>query len=356
MKVVAGISAHWHVGRSTRALLQTFAIILLATSCTFAAKPELYDFRGQVALGGRTLAAESRLTLALFGVDVNFTDRTQADTRGDFQFRGVPSGSYVLSIYIPDDGEILRTVDITRSFADGSGRVQRKFVFSEEELRSEIRDLPQSMISARLLSVPVKAKGEYYESESCLRRDDVAGAIRHLERAVRLAPQFLEAVNHLGTVYFREHQYSMAEKYFRQALNQDPRAYEPLVNLGGVLLAENRFREALAVNLHAQSDGPNDALANAQLGLNYFALNDLDNALVYLSKAERLDPAHSSNPQIILAEIYMRRSDPEKAAKQLDDFLRLHPDSPLAERVRLAVRRVQREPSGPTVSQERRPF
>src|SRR5262245_18821807 len=134
MKVPAGISLYPRVGRNTRAVLLALAIVLLFTSLTFASKPELYEFRGQVVLAGRTLAPSSRLRLILFGVNVTFTNRTQADARGRFQFRDVRPGSYVLSIYIPDDGEILRTLDITKSFADHSGRVQKKFEFSEEQL------------------------------------------------------------------------------------------------------------------------------------------------------------------------------------------------------------------------------
>jgi Tfp pilus assembly protein PilF len=90
---------------------------------------------------------------------------------------------------------------------------------------------------------------------------------------------------------------------------------------------------------------PNDALANSQLGMNYFALGKMDLAEKYLLEAVRLDPAHFSHPQLLLAEIYLRKNDRARAAAQLEDFLNRHPDWPSADQMRNAITKLRNETS-----------
>jgi tetratricopeptide (TPR) repeat protein len=126
------------------------------------------------------------------------------------------------------------------------------------------------------------------------------------------------------------------------------------VNLGGALLSLDRPREALAINQHAQNTRPDDPLANAQLGLSYMALGDYQRAIECLETTEKLDPAHFTYPQIPLAEIYIHLADRPSAQRQLEEFLKLHPDSPQSEKVRRALDRLQmkREPPAGAPSNE----
>jgi hypothetical protein len=53
-----------------------------------------------------------------------------------------------------------------------------------------------------------------------------------------------------------------------------------------------------------------------------------------VGRARELDPAHFSFPQLVLAEIYRQRGTHEALARELDQFLRLHPDIDGAEYLR----------------------
>jgi cytochrome c-type biogenesis protein CcmH/NrfG len=64
--------------------------------------------------------------------------------------------------------------------------------------------------------------------------------------------------------------------------------------------------------------------------MTYYGLGKLDLAEKHLLEAVRLDGAHFSHPQLLLAQIYAGRDEPGKAADQLAHFLRLHPDWPKA--------------------------
>src|ERR1035438_8949824 len=128
-----------------------------------------------------------------------------------------------------------------------------------------------------------------------------------MRRTVELAPQFSDVWNHLGTIAYQSRDYARAETCFRKALEADPAAFQPLVNLGGVSINLSKFEQALQYNLYAALTRPNDALANSQLGMTYFYLDKLELARKYLTTAKRLDPAHFSHPQLVLAEIGLRQ-------------------------------------------------
>lgn len=329
-------------------LFSTVIVFCLAT--VFAAgqagaqdPPRLLELRGQVTLPPNTLSPKKRLLFTLSSMETPYSERAWGGFDGKFRFRNLPPGTYSLSIYIADDGEVLQTVDVTTSFADEKGRVEKNFSFDEASLRAVIRPVPQSLVSARLLAISYKAKSEYQKAQARLEERDAKKAIEHLQRAIKMAPTFAEAFNSLGTIYYQQRDFLAAERQFREALKQDRDAYEPLVNLGGALLAQKRWEKALAVNKDAHDQQPNDPLANAQLGMTYFALQDYENAIRYLGTTEELDPGHFSYPQIALAEIYMRQNSPGDAALELEEFLEIHPDSSEVPRVRESLVRIKRQ-------------
>ncbi len=132
-----------------------------------------------------------------------------------------------------------------------------------------------------------------------------------------------------------------AESDFRRGLGADPEAYAPFVNLGGVLINLAKWDEALTFNRRAVLKNPNDALANSQLGMAYFYSGKLDAAEKHLAEAKRIDPAHFSHPQWPLAEIHLRRNEPEAAARELQDLLKQHPDLPNASEIKEQIARLR---------------
>jgi Tfp pilus assembly protein PilF len=187
------------------------------------------------------------------------------------------------------------------------------------------------------LAIPKAALRDFEQAEKDLERHDPDAAAKRLEAAVEMAPQFAMAWNELGTIAYQTHKFDRAEECFRQALQQDPGAFEPLVNLGGVLVTVHKLDEAMDYNLRAVLARPNDALANSQLGQTYFELRQMDLAQKYLERARQIDPAHFSRPQLLLAEIHLRRGERRQAAAVLEEFLKYHPDWPQAVRMRQTI-------------------
>jgi tetratricopeptide (TPR) repeat protein len=227
-------------------------------------------------------------------------------------------------------------VEIGPASADRKGRIALTLNLKESDFAfsSVIR---RNLVSARQLAVPESAWREYREAQKELSKHNTESAIARLEHAVDVAPQFAAAWNSLGVIAYQTRKFDRAEECFREAVEQDSRSFEALVNLGGVLLTLHKLDEAMDYNLKAVLSHPNDALANAQLGMTYYALGEPDLAVKYLEKTRQVDPAHFSHPQLLLFEIHLQRGERTGAANELEDFLKQHPDWPQAAKFREAI-------------------
>ncbi len=297
-----------------------FRLLLSAIlACTAFGAETLYEVKGRLVPGGRA-------ALALHAVRNPLARATQADSGGRFTFKNVPAGSYTLIVSMPERGEARRTFDVGPAQADLRRRVELEVNLSDSDFEFSGPARSQHSVSAKQLTIPDKALREFAAADKDFAKSDFESGIKRLERAVEIAPQYAAAWNNLGTANYKRGAYARAEECFRAALNAEPDSYQPLVNLGGVLINLGKLQEALDYNVRAVNARPNDALANAQLGQTYFYLGQPDSAMKHLEAAHRIDPGHFSWPQMYLAEIYSRRGEPFRAAEMLEDFLARHPD------------------------------
>lgn len=295
----------------------------------FLAAPSTYEVAGH-------FLPETRAAVALHGATTPFTTSTEADDTGHFTFKKLDPGTYTLSIFVASRGEARQTIEVGPASADSRGRVILTIHLKDSDFVTDpLRR--RHAVSTSQLTIPDKALRAYQDAQKDLERRDTAAAVKRLEQAIDLAPQFSAAWNNLGTIAYQTRQFQRAEECFRQSLKQDPTAFEPLVNLGGVLVTVYKLDEALDYNVRAVLTRPNDALANSQLGMVYFDLGQFDQALKYLERARRIDPAHFSHPQLFLAEIHLRRGEKREAADVMEDFLSHHPDYPQGAKVRQKI-------------------
>ncbi len=284
-------------------------------------------------LDGKVTGASSTraLRVNLFSVERPYAESSMVNRAGEFHFRALAPGNYTIAVVRNGLGEIRRTVVVSAAVADKSGVVHTTIPYSPSEAAANPSG---GVVSVRQLAIPGNASAKYAEAQRRLAGRDPEGAVRSLEEAVAIAPHFSSAWNALGVIAFQTGEVERAETCFRKALAADPSAFEPLVNLGGLLLKRNAFVDALLFNRTAVDQRPEDALANAQLGMNYFKLDEFDEAEQYLVAAKRLDPAHFSQPQVFLAAIYARRGNRSAAIRELQDLLAIRPDGPLSDNVR----------------------
>jgi len=286
-----------------------FAVLLLA-----AGLADTFTLEGRIEV--RHLSE-----VTLHGATSSYQSSKQVMPSGRFKFDKLTAGSYTLSVAVAGLGEWRRTVVVGPELADRKRRIQ--VAVKAEDFNRDANT--GQTVSIRVLQLPKEAKDLYSKGLKCLEQRDTACAEDRMTAAVKAAPQFAEVWNQLGTMAYHRKDYTLAAERFRKALEADPQLYPPLVNLGGVSINLGDLETAWQANVRAVLREPNDALANAQLGMTYLAMDRLDLAEKYLKEACRLDPAHFSLPQLHLAEVHFRRRQWALAARELETLLRLHP-------------------------------
>ena len=316
------------------AVFASALILWCGTTIAAVEPPRLFELHG-------TVTPPQRVVVTLYGAVTPFHRRVFSGSSGRFSFKRVPHGTYTVSVSHPNLGESNTTIEITKSFADAKGRVETSVSLMRSVVSARQALIESNTIDARDLSISPKAKLLLKRAQRKLGRGRIDAAISTLEKAVSISDKFVEAWNLMGTIYYQQEKYKRAEELFRKAVLLDEHAFEPVVNLGGTLLSMKRPTEALPYNNFAVSARPESALANVQMGINYFLLGEDRKALLYLNKSKHLDPYHFAHPQLILAQIYSRRGRPHAAQRELEDFLLRHPDSHLSERVRVGIERLK---------------
>ena len=312
-------------------MLRISAVLMLAAAAAVSGEP-LYDLYGQVRPAGPAF-------IGLFGAITPF-HASAATLDGSFRFRKLLPGTYTVVVNANGRGEARRTVEVGPGTAASRRRVRIAIEFAPGDFVPP-EPAREHTVSARVLAIPDRALRDFDEARKALSRRDTAAAVTHLEHAVAAAPHFADAWNELGTIAYQTRNFARAEECFLQAHDQDPRAFEPLVNLGGVEVTLQKTELALDYNIQAVLERPSDALANSQLGMAYFQAGNNDLALKHLEIARRQDPAHFSHPQLVMAEIHLRRNDRAAAAADIEDFLKFHPDWPKAAAMRQTIARLR---------------
>jgi tetratricopeptide (TPR) repeat protein len=305
-----------------------FLLAAALAAAAFAAEP-LFELSGQLLPPGRA-------SISLYAARSPFATTTLSDAAGRFSFKKLRADDYTVAVFIAGRGEARRTVEVSPAVAGSQRRVSLTLDLkdSDFELAGPVR---QHSVSTSQLAIPDAALRQYQQAQKDLERRNPDAAVKRLEHAIEMAPQFSMAWNELGTIAYQTRKFDRAEECFRQALELDPAAFEPLVNLGGVLVTLHKLDEAADYNLRAVLTRPNDALANSQLGLTYFELGRMNLGEKYLERARQIDPAHFSHPQLLLAEIHLRRGERREAAAVLEEFLKYHPGWPQAAKMRQTI-------------------
>jgi Tfp pilus assembly protein PilF len=295
----------------------------------------------------KSFTLEGKLTpvryamVSLHAVDGPHTADATVYWDGKFKFKNLAQGSYIVIAYVPRVGEFRRTYSVGPSTVDKKGRMQVTIYAHPSRATRVSTPKERFTVSATRLSISDKARKHYSDAIKKLKKNDTAEAVALLEKAVSISPQFAAAWNQLGTLAYQKRDYEMATKHFREAHEQDAEMFEPVVNLGGVLLQTEQLEEALKFNKDAVGRRPKDPLANAQLGLTFMLMKDYRSAVEHLNATKRMDPGHFTHPQLTLAEIYRRMGRAQAAATELESFLRYHPDSERADSVRTALAKLR---------------
>jgi tetratricopeptide (TPR) repeat protein len=253
-------------------------------------------------------------------IDRRFVDYGLIYADGSFQFKKIPEGLYKITISSQDGRQEQRTIEVRPAFADSRGRIAVKI-----EVPVTRAPTDPFKVGVAALAVSPKAAEELQRAYNA--RGDIEKARQHLQKAIDISPNFAEALNSLGTIYYHKKDFAKAAELFQRGIAANPDFYPAQVNLGGALISLGSYDRALAANLKAVEMRPNDSLSQAQLGQTFFHLKRYDEALAHLETAKRIDPMSFTLPGIFIGQIHQARDERSAAIEAYDEFLHAHPGS-----------------------------
>lgn len=161
------------------------------------------------------------------------------------------------------------------------------------------------------------------------RNGQIEESIPNFQKALRLNPLHLAALDNLGNAYRSLKQWDDARQVLERAIEVSPRDPEANYSLG-MVFAQNgqndKAYEYLQRALHAHPNYP-EALNN--LGVLYLVTQRRDQAVASFEQCIRVAPGFDQS-YLNLARVYALENNYDKARHVLLDLLKQHPDHPQA--------------------------
>ena len=188
---------------------------------------------------------------------------------------------------------------------------------------------PGGIVSVNQLEIPTKALKEFQRSQKSFHAGNLQSARAHLEKALRIYPNFVEAHNNLAGAYVDMREYERAAEQLRLVIAINPNVDVPYNNLSFALFSLGRYSEGEEAARHALQLNPLGNKANYNLGRALAAQKHYT-----LEAVEVLGLASKVNPQarLALALVLCHRGSFDQAADELREYLKT-PDPALRQAV-----------------------
>ena len=157
------------------------------------------------------------------------------------------------------------------------------------------------------------------------KKGDLAGAVQHLQRAIQIWPDYVDAHENLGLAFIRQNKPVEAVQSLRQALHLDPRRSSTHYYLGVALNLQGQKDLAVAEFREAIRGKPNYVSAIINLGNVYLEMGNIDAAIREYQSALNVKKDNwelHNNLAVALA----KRGDINNAITHFNEAFRLNPD------------------------------
>jgi Flp pilus assembly protein TadD len=277
--------------------------------------------RGKIVLPSGGFVTQSiRISLqTVRGIDSTvFTDNT-----GTFEFTRLTPGRY--QVVVDADPRLYETSAESIELVRGMVAVLN---IALKEKGKTGQPKAGTVSAAELDSnVPPKARKEFDRASEASKNGKTEEAITHLRNAIAIYPQYLMAHNDLGAQLLELNRLDEAEKELRLALDIDPAAFNPTLNLGIVLIKKHEIQSALTVLEKATSMQSQSPAARFFYGMALSGASESERAEKEFIAAYTLGGSQYAEALFYLGRLYMDRGDRNVAKKYLERYLREAPNA-----------------------------
>jgi len=198
-----------------------------------------------------------------------------------------------------------------------------------------------STVSVSTLQIPDAAMKEMLQFQTSFDAGKLEDSAKHLQKAIRIYPQWAAAHYNLGQTYARMHDYEKAVREFQAAATLDAHMAQPWVSLAALHFLQKEYPEGEEAARRALDIDPLHSEARYFLG-RILAVegHDLPEAIAMLEKSRDDYPA----ARLALANLYLKREAVNDALVELRGYLS-QANAPEKEKVSCMVERLT-QPAG----------
>jgi Flp pilus assembly protein TadD len=243
-------------------------------------------------------------------------DTFYTDSRGRFlitRSQGLqPNAAYTVTV--PSDGRIYDTTIQSFKFY----QVGHITIFLRP-LENTVAKAASVDVAELDVKVPKAAQESYEIAMRSLEEGKRDEAIKELNRAIEIYPEYFRALNDLGVILMQLGRNDEAAAVFERAIKVAPRVYHPRLNLAIIRTRQGRYKEAVESLERLYKDKPALIEVRAPLADALMALNRLDEAETHLRAvlAEKLPKTAEGNVRYLLGLLLNRKQRYEEAAQEL---------------------------------------
>jgi Tfp pilus assembly protein PilF len=331
------------------------ASCLLMLSAVVAASAQ-----GGHTLQGRVIAPTGTSPSTPVRITLTFSGRpiyeTFTDLSGRFSFSGLNKGTYRLTA--EGDGMSFETTSVEVEISVFSGGSQT-FTQNIQLLPKRGKEAQRTgVVNAFSQEVPKGARDTLERAQKLSQEGKGPLALVMIQEALRLFPDYFEAHLALGNQLLQAGRFDEAIASLERARQINPNDERVYQSFGLVLMQQKKYAVAVAVFAEASRLNPTnpvnalmrgialihhastiDISASAQAAADraYF----LDRAEVALTQAANLSDKKLSADHLTLAMFYEMKNQRERAADELEQYLRKAPNAHNADAIREAIKRLR---------------
>lgn len=262
-------------------------------------------------------------------IDEELTDRT-----GKFRFSNLARAQYTVTIRTPGYQDVQQYVDLQTTLSQNLNLTLKRDASNSPE-SGEVN----GVISAK---IPVEAQKEYARAQTALRENEKQEeGISHLEKAIKIYPNYHEAQLLLGTAYMDARRWDNAERALRRAIEINSKNPAAHIALGELYRQQKKYSEAEKALLNALKLDGNSWHGHVTLGRVYWEMGKIAQAGPHVGKTIQLKP-DLAEAYLLGGNILLRARKTEDALIEFEEYLRLEPEGKFAPQTRALVVKIKK--------------
>jgi tetratricopeptide (TPR) repeat protein len=266
-----------------------------------------------------------------------------SDSMGNFEFRSLSNGTY--KIVTPSDGRTYETSKETVEVFSNFSRTFTVQIYLKEKGEGVTVKTKEKIVSvADLQQPPKEAKKNYDNGLKRASENKPDEAVALFQAAVKIFPEYLAAINKLGEQLAVLKKPEDAQAAYEKAIAINPKFALPHINLGILFVGQARYNEAIVALENGARADDSYPVSHLKLGEALMSKQppDYDRAEKELTRALELGKREFVYVRLQLFNLNLRQQRLDKAAEQLEAYLKEAPDAPDVEQVQQRLDKVKK--------------